>query len=128
MRWAAGKKLTQDAAAQRVGKGRATVALVRPSGLAVLVATDGAVLVAGLLGVTVLGVAFNAVRTITREGLEPWLVAIAIALLSIAWVGALWLLAIATAWRSAAWTFEVGRRIPALTIESAAIVAQDPDD
>jgi hypothetical protein len=96
---------------------RAVLALIRSSGLAVLVATDGALLVAALLGGSVLGIAFNAVRTIAREGLEPWVLAAGIALLSIAWLGALWLVGIATAWRSAAWTFEVGRRIRHLARE-----------
>ncbi len=89
----------------------AALTLVRPSGLAVLVISDGAVLAAGLLGATVLGIAFDQVRILVRDGLEPWILAVAIALLSIVWLGALWLLAIATAWRSAAWTFEVGRHV-----------------
>jgi hypothetical protein len=105
---------------------RAVVALIRPSGLVVLVATDGALLVAALLGGSVLGLAFNAVRTIAREGLEPWVLAAGIALLSIAWIGALWLLGIATAWRSTAWTFEVGRRMQRLGGEPIAAEA-DPD-
>ena len=90
---------------------RAVLTLVRPSGLAVLVVSDGVVLAAGLLGGTVLGIAFDQVRIIVREGLEPWILAVGIALLAIVWLGALWLLGIATAWRSAAWTFEVGRHI-----------------
>ena len=112
----------------------AVLALIRPSGLAVLVATDGLVLAAGLLGGTVLGIAFDQVNIIAREGLEPWVFAVGIALLSIAWLGALWLLGIATAWRSVAWTFEVGRRIPPLRIdgaprsERAGTMDPNPDD
>jgi hypothetical protein len=90
---------------------RAVLALVRPSGLAVLMVTDGLVLGACLLAGIVLGVAFDQVRIIVREGLPPWILAVGIAFLSIAWLGALWLLGIATAWRSAAWTFEFGRRL-----------------
>jgi hypothetical protein len=98
---------------------RAVASLLRPSGVLVAVLTDLAFLGAIAAGWIALGLGFDEIRTLVRDGAEPWAVALGFLLLSIAWLGSLWLLAIATAWRSAAWTFEVARRLGPRTIGEA---------
>lgn len=92
--------------------GRACVSLIRPAALAVLVLTD-AVLVAGIaVGFGAIAVAWGAARVALVDGASSLVTALALALLSAAWLVALWLIGLAAAWRSAAWTMEVGRRRP----------------
>ena len=91
--------------------GRALVSLFRPSGLLVAVLTDVGFAGAIAVGWFALALGFDEIRTLVRDGAEPWAIGIGLLLLSIAWLGSLWLLAAATAWRSVAWTFEVGRHL-----------------
>jgi hypothetical protein len=98
---------------------RAIGSLGRPSGLLVAILTDGAFLGAIALAWIALGLGFEEIRFLVRDGAQPLAVFVGFLLLSIAWLGALWLLAIAAAWRSAAWTFEIARRLGARTIGQA---------
>ena len=89
---------------------RALRSLLRPSGILVLILTDLAVAAAIAVGWAALAAAYDLLRITVRDSDAAAVVALALGLLSIAWLGALAISAIGAAWRSAAWTVELGRR------------------
>jgi hypothetical protein len=96
---------------------RSIVGLLRPTGLVLLVLTDGAVFTAIALGAGALAVANGYARAALVDGAQGLAGPVALALLSAAWLGSFVLVGLAAAWRSVAWTFEMVRRTPGRTIE-----------
>ncbi|MCI0584717.1 MAG: hypothetical protein L0227_17815 [Chloroflexi bacterium] len=98
--------------------GRAIRSLARPSGLATLVITDG-VLAAVIAGsATAAAITWDHLRVVLMDHGPASEVRPALIVFSLTWIAGLWLIALAVAWRSTAWTFEVGRHLPARTLES----------
>ena len=93
--------------------------LVRPSGLATLVLTNGAVAVAFLASATAAGIAWDHLRVVLLDGGTGSEVRLALVLFSLTWFAGLWLLSLAVTWRAAAWTFEVARELEPRTIGSS---------
>lgn len=92
--------------------GRAAIALVRPTGLLVLVLTNGVIVAFVGLGGLAVAIAYSHARAVLQDGIGGAAGPVALLLLSIAWLGSLAVIGLAAAWRSAAWTFEVERRLP----------------
>lgn len=84
--------------------------LLRPSGLAVLILANLTLVAAVVAGNLAIAVAFDQTRTLLLDGGPPLARALALGLLSGAWIGTAVLVGIVTAWRSTAWTYEAGRR------------------
>jgi len=97
--------------------GRAIRSLVRPSALATLVLTNGALAAVIVGSATAAGIAWDHLRVVLVDGGTGTEVRLALVVFSLAWTAGLWLTSLAVAWRSVAWTFEVARHLPARTIE-----------
>jgi len=91
---------------------RALRSLLRPSGIATFVVTNGALTIVVLTAAAAAGVASNHLRVVLLDGGAGTDVGLALLLFSLTWVAGLWLLSLAVAWRAAAWTFEVARHLP----------------
>jgi hypothetical protein len=98
--------------------GRAIRSLVRPSALATLVLTNGALAAVIVGSATAAGIAWDHLRVLLLDGATGNEVRLALIVFSLTWTAGLWLISLAVAWRSAAWTFEVARHLPGRTIES----------
>ncbi|MCI0345218.1 MAG: hypothetical protein L0221_07190 [Chloroflexi bacterium] len=86
------------------------LALVRrPTTLATMLLTNGALLGIVVLAGGVAAVTWNALRLVIIDGGTRSELAAALIVFSLAWLAGAWLIAIATAWRQAAWTFEALR-------------------
>lgn len=93
--------------------------LLRPSGLLVFIVTNLGLVVAVGTGSFAIGLAFDQARILVLDGAPMVEQALAVGLLSTAWIGTVVLVALAAAWRATAWTFEVARRQPNRTIGHA---------
>jgi hypothetical protein len=100
---------------------RGFAALLRPSGLATVVATNvvlGAVLALDLFAVSL---AWQDLRLMLAAGEAPSRVVASLGLFLVTWVAGLGLIALATAWRSVAWTGEVLRASRAVAHSNAVV-------
>jgi hypothetical protein len=88
--------------------GRAMRDLLGPRGAATFVVSNGVVLVAGGLLVTLVGRASEHLRAYIFDGANDIAIAAALLLLVSTWILCLALLGAALAWRATAWTIEVG--------------------
>ncbi len=86
--------------------------LVRPSALATLIVTNGALAVAVIGAGLTAGIAWDHLRVVLGDGGTGAEVRLALLVFSVTWFAGLWLLSLAAAWRVTAWTFEVARHLP----------------
>lgn len=92
--------------------GRAIRTLARPSALATLLLTNGALGAAAIASATAAGIAWEHLRVVLVDRGTGGEVRLALLVFSLTWVAALWLLSLAATWRATAWTFEVARHLP----------------
>ena len=86
------------------------LALVRrPSTLATLLLTNGALAAIVVFAAGVASVAWASLRLVIVDGGTRTELVIALIVFSLGWLAGAWLIAIMTAWRQAAWTFEALR-------------------
>jgi hypothetical protein len=97
--------------------GRAVRSLLRPTGLATLILTNG--VLAGVIAgsAAAAAITWDRLRVVLTDGATENEIRLALLVFSLTWIAGLWLISLAVTWRSTAWTFEVGRRRPAGTIE-----------
>lgn len=81
----------------------------RPSTLATLLLTTGAVTAIVVLAGAVAAVAWASLRLVIVDGGTRTELVVGLIIFSLTWLAGAWLIAIATAWRQAAWTFEALR-------------------
>lgn len=98
---------------------KAVRSLLRPSGIATLVVTNGVLAVVILTMSNATGLAWSHLRVVLLDGATIPDIWLALLLFSLTWIAGLWLLSLAVAWRGAAWTFEVARHLPVRTSEPA---------
>ena len=91
--------------------GRGFRALVRPSALATLVLTNGALAAAIVGSGTAAGIAWDQLRIVLLDGGTGTEVRFALLVFSLTWLAGLWLIALAATWRATAWTFGAARRV-----------------
>lgn len=89
---------------------RSVGGLLRPSGLIVFLVTSAALIGTLVGGGVAIAITFDRARIVLIDGGTAIDLAVALTLVSAAWIGTAVLVSVAVAWRATAWTFEVGRR------------------
>lgn len=90
--------------------------LLRPAGVLVFLVTSAALVAALGGGGLAIAATFDRARIVLVDGGSSLDVAVALSLLSAAWIGTAILVSVAAAWRAVAWTYEEGRRREPRTI------------
>lgn len=97
--------------------GQAVVAIIRPSGLAVLAVTSSLAALVVLGATAGIAITWQHLAIVLVDGRPIPEVLLALVIFGLTWTAGLWLVSLAVTWRSAAWTAEVGRHVAAGTME-----------